>query len=189
MQHHHTDTLHTVVDTLFVNLFGGPGCAKSTTAAGVFYKLKTEGCNSELIAEYAKDKTWGEDMFTLSCQPYVTSKQLYRQYRVMGKVDVAVTDSPFILGLVYPGFGATESWKKGVFEQFELFNNVNIFLQRNSDVHPYNPKGRSQTQTQAEDKDADIRSMLDSNNVPYHLVKVSSGMQTVDEIYKIITNI
>lgn len=89
--------------TLIVNLYGGPGTGKSTTAAGLFYKLKEAGINSEYIQEYAKDKTWQADYFTLECQPYITSKQLYRLHRVLDKVDVVVTDSPLIQGLVYKG--------------------------------------------------------------------------------------
>ena len=40
-----------------INLFGGPGCGKSTGAAYVFSKLKMLGVNAELTSEYAKDKT------------------------------------------------------------------------------------------------------------------------------------
>jgi len=178
--------LETVTNTLFVNLFGGPGTGKSTTAAGVFYRLKTQGTNAELIGEYAKDRTWLNDSSTLLCQPYVTSKQLFRQYRVNGKVDIAVTDSPFILGLCYPGFGNTDSWAKGVLEQFELFNNLNIFLERDLEVHRYNPKGRNQNVDQAIEKDLDIKNMLVEHNILFHSVRVQPGMGTIDDILKIL---
>jgi len=181
--------MKTVTDTLFINLFGGPGVSKSTTAAGVFYRLKSMDINAELIGEYAKDRTWGKDSFTLGCQPYVTAKQLYRQYRVNGQVDIAVTDSPFILGLAYPGFGDTPSWKAGVIEQFSLFNNVNIFLERDLEVHKYNPKGRNQTAAQAQEKDEEIRQLLLDEKIPFHSVKVQKDMGTVDEILEIVTNV
>lgn len=178
--------LKKVTNTLFVNLYGGPGVSKSTTAAGVFYRLKSMDINAELIGEYAKDRTWSKDMFTLGCQPYVTAKQLYRQYRVNGQVDIAVTDSPFILGLAYPGFGDTPSWKAGVLEQFALFNNLNIFLERDLDVHKYNPKGRNQNIAEAKEKDEEIRQLLITKNIPFHSVKVQKDMGTVDEILKLV---
>ena len=48
--------------TLIVNLMGGPGTGKSTHAGGTFYRMKRSGINCEYIQEYAKDKTWSEDV-------------------------------------------------------------------------------------------------------------------------------
>jgi nicotinamide riboside kinase len=160
--------------TLIINLFGGPGTGKSTNAAGLFYRLKRSGVNCEYIQEYAKDKTWSEDRQTLLCQPYVTGKQFYRTARLLGKVDVAVTDSPIITGILYQGFGCTPSWEKWAIEAFNQFNNLNIFLVRNPLNHPYNPKGRSQTESEAMAKDIEMRNILDSHNIHYHVVEVSS---------------
>ena len=115
-------------NTLFVNLFAGPGTGKSTTAAGLFYTLKNNSHNAELIQEYAKDKVWGEDFKTLQFQPYILGKQLYRQFRLMGQVDVAITDSPVLFSHIYKGFGWVEGSDDVLLKQFNLFNNLNIFL-------------------------------------------------------------
>ncbi len=45
-------------DTLVVNLLGGPGSGKSTTAADVFARLKWQDINCELVTEFAKDLVW-----------------------------------------------------------------------------------------------------------------------------------
>ena len=45
-------------DTLIVNLYGGPGCGKSTGAAYLFSKLKMAGVDAEYVPEFAKDKVW-----------------------------------------------------------------------------------------------------------------------------------
>jgi adenylate kinase family enzyme len=37
-----------------INLFGGPGCGKSTLAARIFSILKLKDISCELINEYAK---------------------------------------------------------------------------------------------------------------------------------------
>ena len=87
--------------TLVINLIGGPGCGKSTTAAGIFYELKKNGVDCEMSTEFAKDKTWEENQKVLNCQFYISGKQAFRLARVSGKVDVAVTDSPIILGAMY----------------------------------------------------------------------------------------
>ena len=43
-----------------INLFGGPGCGKSTTAADLFARMKLRGLSVELVTEYAKDVVWDE---------------------------------------------------------------------------------------------------------------------------------
>jgi thymidylate kinase len=188
-------------NTLVLNLMGGPGTGKSTHAAGIFYRMKRRGINCEYIQEYAKDKTWEEDHenaereinFTKKCQPYVTSKQWYRIVRLLGKVDVVVTDSPIITGMLYQGFGCTPSWEKWVLETFAEFNNLNIFLIRDGESHPYNPMGRSQTEEQAMEIDVKTRAILDDNNIPYVTVKVSptgefnwddAGLDAIFELLK-----
>ena len=48
--------------TVVINLFGGPGCGKSTIAAELFAILKKQGYEVELVTEYAKDKVWEESL-------------------------------------------------------------------------------------------------------------------------------
>ena len=174
------------MNTLFVCLYGGPGTGKSTTAAGLFYKLKTNGYNSELIQEYAKDKVWAEDFKTLSFQPYILGKQLFRQFRVLNQVEVAVTDSPVLLSHIYQGFGWVEGLDEVLLKQFNLFNNLNVFLRRNSDAHPYNPKGRTQNETEAMELDQKIKTMLEDFNVNYHEIIISDDGSHIDRIFDLI---
>lgn len=175
--------------TLFVCLFGGPGLGKSTVASGVHYRLKSLGINSEYIQEYAKDKTWQEDRFTLRCQPYITAKQLYRQYRVDGKVRVAVTDSPLLLGLAYPGFGCSPEWQEGIVKQFKLFRNLNILLQRNPEMHPYVEDGRKETEEEAIEKDAEVECILVDKGIPYVPMGGDFMDQIVDGVVGMVTSI
>lgn len=37
-----------------INIFGAPGCGKSTTAAGLFWRMKCDDMSVELVSEYAK---------------------------------------------------------------------------------------------------------------------------------------
>lgn len=172
------------METLYVNLFGGPSVGKSTNAARIFAMLKEHGVNAEYISEYAKDKTWSQDYNTLKCQPYVTGKQFYKNFRLMGAVDVAVTDSPCMIGVLYQGFGCTPSWEKWVIESFNLFNNLNILLVRNSEAHPFNPKGRSQTEDQCKELDLKIKDILDKYQIPYHCIEV--GSSTAQQIFDLV---
>lgn len=177
--------------TLIVNLFAGPGTGKSTTAAGIQYRLKVSGYNSEYIQEYAKDKTWSEDKQTLLCQPYVTGKQFYRTTRIMDKVEVAVTDSPILTGILYQQ-NKSEHFEAWVVEAFKKCNNLNFFLVRNVEHHPYNPAGRSQSLEEAIEKDREMKEVLDKHGIPYMEVliqAVDTGTwqdPTLDLIYSTI---
>lgn len=140
-------------NTLVVNFYGGPGSGKSTMRGRVFAELKDLGLNVEEAPEYAKDMTWQESMHILNNQMYVFAKQQNRIWRIDGKVDAIITDSPLLLSLVY---GETsDTFKKLVIEEFLKRPSFNVYLQR---VKPYNPAGRSQSLAEAIELDNKIRS-------------------------------
>lgn len=168
--------------TKFINFFAGPGASKTTSSSGLFFELKKRGINSEIIVEYAKEKVWSEDFRSLECQPYITGKQFYRQWRVNGKVEYAVTDSPILLGLVYQGFGCDENWEKAVLYQFGLFDNLNIFLERNSEAHGFQQEGRMQNEQECQELDFKIRNLLDKNNIPYTVLKVEENCKHIEKV-------
>ena len=58
-----------------VCLYGGPGSGKSTTCAGLFYKLKLLGYNGEMLREYVKDWVWEGRKIHPGDQPYFFAKQ------------------------------------------------------------------------------------------------------------------
>lgn len=124
--------------TLVVNLFAGPGAGKSTTAAGLFFELKSRGINCELAAEYAKDLTWEERHRTFQNQVYIFGKQHHRIFRLLGQVEVVITDSPLLLSVVYDG-EKRETLKQLVYEEHRKMWTYNVFIKR---MKKFNPKGR-----------------------------------------------
>lgn len=168
--------------TLVVNLFSGPGCGKSTNAALVFGKLKSRGINCELITEFAKELTWEGRTAALSYQPYVTAKQMHRMHRVAGQVEVIVTDSPLILGIAYQGNDWNPYFAPYILHEFRRYRNLNYFLQRNAEVHPYHSAGRRQSENQAMRIDEQIRALLDGNAISYHPMPVMEGELTADTL-------
>ena len=155
---------------IIVNLFGGPGSGKSTTAAGVFNKLKLAGVNCEIVTEFAKHVTWKKDLNTLRNQIYVFAKQHDRMFHLKEQVDVIITDSPIIMGLIYTDWSTvSESFEQLVVDEFARPDavNVNIFINR---VKPYNPIGRNQTVEEAIAKDEDIYKLLNKYSIDYTYV-------------------
>jgi hypothetical protein len=173
--------------TIIVNLFGGPGSGKSTTAAGLFHKLKINGINCELVTEFAKHITWKEDFNTLKNQIYVFAKQHDRMFHLKDKVDVIITDSPIIMGLSYCNWDLmSRSFEQFVVDEFNRDDavNINYFINR---VKEYNPSGRSQTEEEAKDKDMEIKTLLDKYNVSFEAI--DGDEQAVDWLFNIIFNL
>ena len=172
--------------TKVINLFGGPGCGKSTGAAFIFATLKMAGVNAELVTEFAKDKTWEHNSKALTCQPYVFGKQSYRMDRCADEVDIIVTDSPLFLSAMYNDDGDIEpEFTATVIKKFNEFNNFNYFLKR---VKPYNPKGRNQTEEEAIELDKKIKKNLDNFGIKYSEANGDkSGYEAIlNEIFKVL---
>ena len=166
-----------------IMIVGGPGAGKSTTAAGLFYTLKTEGINCEYVTEQAKNFTWEERQVTLSCQPYVFGKQMRDLWRLRNKVDVAICDSPLLLSLMYTDDSWPASFKTYVRDQFDTFDNLNFFLERGE--RPYNPIGRNQKLKQSQDIDRKILGMLLDSQVDHAIIRTSDG-ERIDKIKSLL---
>ncbi len=164
--------------TLVINLFGGPGTGKSTTAAGVFHQLKLQGVNCEMALEYAKDKVWEESSQVLDNQLYVFGKQYHRIWRLLGKVDMVICDSPLLNSILYYQ-DTNEYFPKMVAYEHAQMNNLNVLLKR---VKDYNPAGRLQDEDKAKHLDLDIQEILESVDPHYRHIPADQ-----DAVEKIVT--
>lgn len=164
-----------------INIWGGPGAGKSTTAAGVFHEMKKLRLEVELVTEYAKDMTWEGRTNVLTDQLYILAKQNRRIHRLKDKVDWVVTDSPIPLGLMYMPANYYPTFEPFVRDVWNSYDNISFLLSRD---FAYQPIGRNQTLEQAEVIDSDIQVFLDSRNIPYHRV---TNDPNVDRIQQILT--
>lgn len=171
---------------LVINIYGGPGIGKSTSALGLTYKLKLRHINAEYLSEYAKSLTHNDRLKTLKNQSYVTVKQLDKQYALMDKYEVVVTDTSILLGLIpeYAGFGNTPSFESWILECYNLFDNLNIYLERNLNI-PYQETGRSQKKDASLMIDNQVKTLLDRLKLDYTTVCID-GERTVDLIESIV---
>jgi len=147
-----------------INLFGGPGCGKSTTAAGLFFLMKARGHKVELVTEYAKDLTYEKNWMRLRQQLSVTGEQYARLDRLRGQVDWVVMDSPLLLGAVY---AKKQFERTAAIQAFFDFDNVSFVIDR---AKPYQPYGRRQDEESARHIDDCILLLLDQWHIPADVI-------------------
>lgn len=168
---------------IVVNLFGGPGCGKSTGAAYIFARLKGRGVKVELVTEFAKDLTWDKSE-GLADQAYVFGNQFHRLYRcARAGVQVVVTDSPLLFSLVYrqPNEGPFgDEFAAYVRTCHRYFANLNFLITRRK---PYEQTGRIETEEEAKVRDRAIADLLEAE-LPSEFTRVDGlvlGYETVVE--------
>ena len=153
------------METLVVNLFGTPSAGKSRGMAYIFSKLKMAGINAEFVAEFAKEKVWENNEEVFKNQAYIFGKQYFRTSRLLGKVDVIVTDSPLLLSSFYNKSDILgEIFNQTVLNVFKSLKSLNFLLIRDG---VYNPKGRFQTEEESNALVKPMIELLDNNNIQY----------------------
>ena len=167
-------------ESLIISLYGGPGTGKSTSMAHVFAELKWLGINCEMAPEFAKEKVWEKSLNILGNQVYVFGKQLHTLVRLVGQVDVIITDSPLLLSLIY-GKSEVQEFKDFVLAINGKYRMLHVFLERKK---AYNPSGRLQTEEEARVIDQEILTLLKDNQIPF--LTMPAGRASVPDIVNLI---
>ena len=152
--------------TIFVNLFGGPGTGKSTLCATIFADLKKRNIECEMALEYVKDLVWEESFEKIKNQLYIFGKQQNRLFRLNGKVDVVITDSPLLNSIVYYN-GDNPHFSDVVMFEFKKLNSINYYITRS---FGYVENGRMQTLEGAIEVDSSYKKLLDENDIEYQSI-------------------
>lgn len=171
--------------TKVINLYGGPSSGKSTQASGLFYKMKQQGYNVELVNEFAKECVWENNVPMLKDQLWVLAHQHRKLVRLSGKVDYIITDSPVLLSVayrtVYDGPMYTESIDVLAKECYEMYDNLNIYLNRTTE---FTEEGRAQDLEHSIHIDKHIIKILDDMQVPYFRIDVDN--ETVPKVLRLL---
>lgn len=174
-----------------INLFGGAGAGKSTSAMELTALLKKNGFVAEYVPEYAKELVWAGDMVMLDGskehQTDILIEQTKRLNRLKGKVDYIVTDSPIILNGVYMTEGTVSEqneYRKHVIDMFKAEGKqINLFVNRGD--KPFEQTGRIHTFEQSVAIDKDIKTLLNDNDIPFTEIERDGGVKAiVDNIVK-----
>jgi len=170
-------------ETIIINLFGSPCSGKSTCAAYLFSKFKLEGINCELVTEYAKDMVYEGNNTALSDQIYVFGHQHFRISKLIGKVDVIITDAPLENSIFYnSNEDIAESFERLVWDIATQYRTVNVFLER---IGTYEQSGRLQTEYESNKMSDELYQLfedyLDWDTDKYFLA-TDKGYNTICEI-------
>ncbi len=172
--------------TKVINFFAGPGTGKSTTAAGLFHRMKMDGENVELVTEYAKDMVWEGRHSVLDDQIYLFAKQNRRIVRLIDKVDYIITDSPLLMGIAYMGGQGGDCLLKNLVKHtFEQHDNINFFLERDPSRHT--GVGRMQTLEESIEKDKIILSLL--QEYPHYHVTAKGDPHTLNQVCGVLKHV
>ena len=149
--------------TLVVNLLSGPGARKSTMCAGIFFDLKSMGISCEIATEHAKDIIYNKDLDSIHDQIYIFGNQFHRINRLLGEVDVILTDSPLLLQPIYDK-EQRPTFEKLVIEEHKKMWTYNVFLKREGN---HDPNGRIHNLEQSKEIDVKILNLLDKYDECY----------------------
>jgi len=172
---------------IVINIFGVPGSGKSTMASYIFYKLKSNKINCELVTEVAKDAVWDRNNKALTNQMYITGNQCYRIERLKDEVDVVITDSPLMLQPIYyrlNGLPEPDMFEIILYKMFEQYQNINLILPM---PDGYDTNGRVHTEQQLAnifDKMLDILDKYEIQTIP-----IDHNTDSVDELLNKIIKI
>ena len=153
-----------------INLYGGPGSGKSTTAAGLFYKMKLKHMSVELVSEYAKKLLYANRLDNmLDQQEYIFAKQNAMLHVLRNRVEYVITDSPLLLSLIYASkdWPCVDQFKDLVIATYNTYDNVNIVLNR---PNTFEKEGRRHSELESKVVDDQVITMIKSCVLDYRVV-------------------
>jgi len=172
--------------TKIINLFGGPGAGKSSTASGLFFEFNKRGITCDVPYEYPKEIVWDGKVSNLNDQLYVFANQHRRIVRSYGKVDYVILDSPILLSfiyqenvkLLYPSNLYGKEFNDLILNVFKSYDNINFFIEREDNKFIKN--GRVHSSEESIDIDNKILTLLNESNIKYRSVKL--GQEIIKDI-------
>lgn len=156
--------------TLIIDIYGGPGSGKSSTAKMLSGLINSLGYTSETPEEYPKYLIHKEDFKSLNNQIGIFSEHKLRIDSLLGKYDFIVSDSPTLMQNIYIkdiyGKKDYKHLRKLVKLEHQKHNDKRIafFLNRK---HNFKEIGRVQNEEQSLEKSKQIKKYLIKNEVNF----------------------
>lgn len=160
---------------LVVNLYAGPCVGKSLMSADIFARLKRAGVMAENPPEVAKIRAQRGDHAFLEDQLAVFAENQHQlSMAARSGAEVAVSDSPLMLSLVYAPRPYLDCFPVLVQEVDARYESLNYVIRRDH-RHGYSMVGRVHTEAEAKSVDTDICRMLDAYGREYRFIDSSEA--------------
>lgn len=163
-------------ETLVVNFYGGPGIRKSTMMLELAAKLKRKGIETEIAYENAKLHVYDNSLDLLKDQLTIFAEQYRSINRLLGKVQVIITDSPLLLSHIYGrlnNYNLPDEFYDLVTKCHDNMRNMDILLTRGSS-DTYSQVGRVQDANESLNIDESIKCLLNETTEYYYLCNNTS---------------
>lgn len=169
-----------------INLQGGPGSGKSTTAAFIFAELKKRGHSVELVDEYIKFWTYIPRSPKGFDSLYIQAKQVHKEDTILrAGTDFIVSDSPVLLQYFYALHHDTPAkhpmWSVTL-EIEKMYPSLNILLTREDS--DYNELGRYETLKQAKVIDTKLENLLNNSKTKYESFNCHDNEKILEYVLK-----
>lgn len=158
-----------------INLFGGPGCGKSTLASKLFADLKAKQHSIELVHEYIKKWAYAKRVPKSFDQVYIFGQQLHAEDLIFQSgVRHLITDSPICMQPYYSKAYNFSMWGElmMIAKRYEAVHpSLNIFLDRTGVI--YHQQGRYEDYDKALERDREMRAFLEEQAIPFVTMKTT----------------
>jgi adenylate kinase family enzyme len=153
-----------------INFYGAPGSGKSTLAKQICALLNREGHDAELIQEWIKKWAYEGRKPDTWDQNYIFASQMFLETDLLKRVNYTVADGSPQLCSAYARFYNCPYWEQLeeiARQQEEAFPAINFWVTRD---HPYQNKGRYETEEQSNEKHVVLRQNLNE----YEFIDIKS---------------
>lgn len=168
------------MNTIVINLVGGPCCGKSTIASELFSRLKKMGIKCELCTEYIKEHIYDENNKIITDQIFLFSNVLHRLKNKLNKVDVIIHDGSLLLNINYDKDNNNQLHDL-IISEYKKFNNIDFFLNREN--IKFENYGRIHNEIESKEIDNNIKNLYHKYNLNF--IELDSKDAT-DKIIKYI---
>ncbi len=174
--------------TKVINLIGAPSTGKSTLMAELFFLMKKQNLNCEMVQEWVKNLIWQDKTSILCNQHYIITEQYKSIKCLQDKIDYIILDTSLVNYIYYNNTDVKNVCNREKTEEYALklldeFDNIFIFVERN-EKHKFESEGRIHNYNQSIIIEEEMKQLVKKLNL--HITFFKSGFDVCELLKKIL---
>lgn len=166
---------------LIVNVYGGPGCGKSTRINYIASILKLNGIPCEVCPEFAKDEIHRGCADNLKDQKYIFGNQQHLLKKLTEIYPIIINDGTLMNCIMYDLSGDKE-FHNVIYKTYKEYENLNYFIERRNDIQ-FVQEGRVHDYNESIKKDKEILNILTEYKESYEIFNLKKIINDILEWY------